>query len=230
MNYGGTRSITSSGASSRGGESVVLAGLVAGLAVINVAGVCAHVGDRAASTSTIETQATLRIEVAAWRTTWIVGWANRHRHRDGGQTRQDRYPVGPIESQRKARAGLAGERNEAAGCGNQGGTPLRWRLKDGRPGPRPRGTWPSYVALDDPSSDRSSRQAAPGRRAERCRTALHDPADARPSNSCHIAPFAVSIEHNESDRDPWPSAPAASGRATSRRGLVGRPLLQRRAA
>jgi hypothetical protein len=164
------------------------------------------------------------------RTTWIVGWANRHRHRDGGQTLQDRYPVGPIESQRKARAGLAGERNEAAGCGNQGGTPLRWRLKDGRPGPRPRGTWPSYVALDDPSSDRSSRQAAPGRRAERCRTALHDPADARPSNSCHIAPFAVSIEHNESDRDPWPSAPAASGRATSRRGLVGRPLLQRRAA
>jgi hypothetical protein len=154
-----------------GGRVSRIAGLVAGLAVINVAGVCAHVGDRAASTSTIETQATLRIEVAAWRTTWIVGWANRHRHRDGGQTRQDRYPVGPIESQRKARAGLAGERNEAAGCGNQGGTPLRWRLKDGRPGPRPRGTWPSYVALDDP-------------------------ADARPSNSCHIAPFAVSIDHN----------------------------------
>jgi hypothetical protein len=103
---------------------LVLVALLAGLAIINAAGVyaqlvAAHVGDRGAAQSAIETQdaaLTARIEVAAH----VVDDLDRRLGQidTAIETAAKRGKAGAalsaIESQKKARAGLAGERNEAA--------------------------------------------------------------------------------------------------------------------
>jgi len=104
---------------------LVLAVLVAGLAVINAAGVyaqlvAAHVGDRGAATSALETQdaaLAARIEVAAH----VVDDLDRRLGQidtaieAAAKRGKTSTALSAIESQKKARAGLAGERNEAAG-------------------------------------------------------------------------------------------------------------------
>jgi hypothetical protein len=104
---------------------LVLMVLVAGLAVINAAGVyaqlvAAHVGDRGAATSAIEAQdATLaaRIEVAAH----VVDDLDRRLGQidtaieTAAKRGKTSTALSAIDGQKKARAGLSGERNEAAG-------------------------------------------------------------------------------------------------------------------
>jgi hypothetical protein len=103
---------------------LVLMVLVAGLAVINAAGVyaqlvAAHVGDRGAATSAIEAQdATLaaRIEVAAH----VVDDLDRRLGQidtaieTAAKRGKTSTALSAIDGQKKARAGLSGARNEAA--------------------------------------------------------------------------------------------------------------------
>jgi hypothetical protein len=104
---------------------LVLVALVAGLAVINATGVyaqlvAAHVGERSAATSAIETQdaaLAARVEVA----THAVADLDRRLGQidvaieEAAKRGRTKTALAAIEGQKKARAGLAGERNEAAG-------------------------------------------------------------------------------------------------------------------
>jgi hypothetical protein len=105
---------------------LVLAVLVAGLAVINAAGVyaqlvAAHVGDRAASAAAVQVQdvdIAARIEVAAGR---VADLDRQIAQIDGAvaaatQRGKTGAAVSIIDGQRRARAGLAGEREKAAGA------------------------------------------------------------------------------------------------------------------
>ncbi len=105
---------------------LVLAALIAGLAVINAAGVyaqlvAAHVGERAAAASTVQTQGAdvdARIEVAASR---VADLDKRIATIDNAVTAatqrgKTQTAMATMESQKTARAALAGEREKAAGA------------------------------------------------------------------------------------------------------------------
>jgi hypothetical protein len=104
---------------------LVLVVLVAGLALINAAGVyaqlvAAHVGERGAAQSAVETQeATLaaRIEVAAHNVADLDRRLEQIDHAVEEATRRGRTnaALATIETQRKARAGLVEERKREAG-------------------------------------------------------------------------------------------------------------------
>jgi hypothetical protein len=103
----------------------VLVALVAGLAVINAAGVyaqfvAAHVGERGAAQSAIETDATLaaRIEVAASRVGDLDRQVAQIDAAVAAATQRGKATTGltAMEGQRKARAALAGEREKTAGA------------------------------------------------------------------------------------------------------------------
>lgn len=104
----------------------VLVVLVAGLAVINAAGVyaqlvAAHVGERGAAQSAVETQdATLaaRIEVAAGRVADLDRQIAQLDAAVAAATQRGKANAGlsAVDGQRKARAGLAGEHEKAAGA------------------------------------------------------------------------------------------------------------------
>ena len=102
----------------------VLIALVAGLAVINAAGVfsqlvAAHVGERSAAVAGLETQdATLaaRIEVAAHNVADLdrrLGQIDSAIE-EAAKRGKTNTALSAMEGQRRARAGLARERNEAA--------------------------------------------------------------------------------------------------------------------
>jgi hypothetical protein len=104
---------------------VVLVALVTGLAVINATGVyaqlvAAHVGERGAAVAGLETQDAAfaaRIEVQAH----TVADLDRRLNQvdvaieEAAKRGKTNTALSAIEGQRRARAGLAGERNEAAG-------------------------------------------------------------------------------------------------------------------
>jgi hypothetical protein len=101
-----------------------LVALVAGLAVINATGVyaqlvAAHVGDRGVTVSAVETQdATLaaRIEVAAHNVAdfdWRLGQIDSAIE-EAAKRGKTNTALSAMEGQRRARAGLTSERNEAA--------------------------------------------------------------------------------------------------------------------
>jgi hypothetical protein len=102
----------------------VLVALVAGLAVINAAGVyaqlvAAHVGERGAAVAGLETQDTAlaaRIEVAAHTVADLdrrLGQIDQAVE-EAAKRGKTNTALAAMEGQRRARAGLAGERNEAA--------------------------------------------------------------------------------------------------------------------
>jgi hypothetical protein len=102
----------------------VLVALVGGLAVINAAGVyaqlvAAHVGERGAAQSAVETQdaaLAARIEVAASRVADLDQQIAQIDNAVAAATQRGKASnaVSVMEGQRKARARLAGERREAA--------------------------------------------------------------------------------------------------------------------
>ncbi len=105
---------------------LVLVVLVAGLAIINAAGVyaqlvAAHVGERGAATSAIETQdaaLAVKIEVAADKVADLDRQIAQIDSAVAAATAKGKATTGltAMEGQRKARAGLAGEREKAAGA------------------------------------------------------------------------------------------------------------------
>jgi hypothetical protein len=98
---------------------ITLAALVAGLAIINAAGVYAqlvatHVGERGAAVAGLERQdgaLAARIEVAAHTVADLdrASWTDRQRDRGSGEAWQDQHSLSAMEGQRKARAAPAGE-------------------------------------------------------------------------------------------------------------------------
>jgi hypothetical protein len=108
---------------------LVLVALVAGLAVINAAGVyaqlvAAHVGERGAAAAAIETQdaaLAARVDVAAHNVADLDRRLNQidTAIEEAAKRGRTTTALTAIEGQRKARAGLAGEREKAAGalCG-----------------------------------------------------------------------------------------------------------------
>src|SRR5262249_2196928 len=116
---------------------LVLVVLVAGLAVINAAGVyaqlvAAHIGERAASASAVEVQDAgimARIEVAAGRVADLDKQLAQVDAAVAAATQRGKANAGlsAVDSQRKARAGLVNEREKAAGAlsGPQGATRSR---------------------------------------------------------------------------------------------------------
>jgi hypothetical protein len=115
----------------------VLIALVAGLAVINAAGayarlVAAHVGERGAAQSAVETQdAALgaRIEVATSRVADLDRQIAQIDAAVAAATQRGKATTGVsvMEGQRKARAALAGEREKAAGALSSPQDRTRWR-------------------------------------------------------------------------------------------------------
>jgi hypothetical protein len=103
---------------------VTLAALVAGLAVINAAGVyaqlvAAHVGQRGEATSAVETQSAAfvaRIEVQGHSVADLDARVSQIDHAVEEATRRGRTnaALATIEAQRKARAGLVNERKKEA--------------------------------------------------------------------------------------------------------------------
>jgi hypothetical protein len=103
---------------------LVLVTLIAGLAVINATGVyaqlvAAHVGERGATTTAVETQAAT-LDAKSDNQKHIVADLDRRLGQIdtaievAARRRPDESALSAIEGQRKARAALASERNEAA--------------------------------------------------------------------------------------------------------------------
>jgi hypothetical protein len=134
--------------------------LVAGLAVINATGVyaqlvAAHVGERGAATSAIETQdptLAARIEVAAHN---VADLDRRLGQIDSvieeaAKRGRTTTALAALKGQRKARAGLVDERNREAG------TFLgRARPAGSRPRQRPSATWPNLLGITATAKGRS---------------------------------------------------------------------------
>jgi hypothetical protein len=148
---------------------LVLVVLVAGLAVINAAGVyaqlvAAHVGERGAAPAAVQAQGAdvdAKIEVAAGR---VADLDRQIAQIDAAvaaatQRGKTQAALAAMDSQRKARAGLAGERDNAAGALSPFSSPnaLTWLRKamSRRRRRRLSCTWPKCSALAVTRSGRS---------------------------------------------------------------------------
>src|SRR5262252_7989880 len=122
---GAPLSVVTMAVTMEGAKRVTLVALVAGLAIINATGVyaqlvAAHVGERGATTSAIETQdaaLAARIEVAAHTVADLDRRLGQIDSAIEDATKRGRTStaLSAIDGQRKARAGLADERKREAG-------------------------------------------------------------------------------------------------------------------